>query len=153
MVDGTVGGVPFAAKDAISHPTGPQNSLFDGPSTYVVMTDYPGACAAAVADEKDLGANIIFDLASIDATGAASAATTTGTYVVVKGSPMTAGLAVVVGWASSTAQQASVGTSGSLVVTALGAAGISGTFDLTFDDGSHVTGSVDAPSCAGYSSP
>lgn len=150
VVEGTPGGAPFDATDATSFQVGAQASQFNGPSTGLVITAYPGACAAATAGNKALGAFIAISLASLDAGGAASPASLDGTYTVVTAAPAHAGLVAQVGWLDGEAMS-SAGTSGSVTVTKIGQGGIEGTFDVVFDDGGKVTGSFDAASCPGFS--
>jgi hypothetical protein len=146
-VAGQLAGNTFSAQDAISVQTAlSDGDDFVGSSTYVMITDTSGTCA-----DPTQSIQLMFALASLDENGGATPASTPGTYMVVSGNPEAAGDYAEAFYAIDTETQSagSFAEEGSIVLTAPAQpGGVSGTFDVTFGDGSHVTGSFDASNCA-----
>jgi hypothetical protein len=162
VVNGTIDGTyTLAAKDAVFN-VGDWSigaPVFDGPSTGVVISDFGSLCGYESQDQAPPNTQTLtLALGMIDTNGNASAATATGDYVIP---PLSADyrapntLRAAVWWefagpsCSGAAAENGSNGNGHVLLTAVSAARIAGTFDVVFTTGDHVTGSFDAPSCSG----
>ena len=161
-VAGTVNGRSFGAKDAITTKATGKGFSFGGPASYVEITDYAGACAEETAGlQPATGQRLVLALASYDSSGTAAPPTLPGTFQVHQSGPGTAGTNIAQlyydGGCSKTEPHG--GLSGTVTLTAVGADGtLDGTFDVVLTCGgfstctgpdAHLTGSFQAPACAG----
>lgn len=153
-VHGLVQGNLFSARDAISIDATASGFDFNGPSTVVEITDFPSACQNQ-ADHHGVanGQLLFFALATVSSGGVAAAITIPGTYTVVT-SPVPAGNDVELFYqrddascVRATGEQASSGT---VTVNEVSDGGVSGTFDVSFSSGDHLTGSFQAPRCGAF---
>jgi hypothetical protein len=139
-----LGGKAVKAQSAATVDGAPSGADFDGDCTVVYLSDQPAVCGILTSSASSLDStNIVFFLASVNASGKASPASMTGTYAVSVNTPTSAALSAEVFYDSK-----NEASSGTVTVTSPDEGnGISGTFDLTFMDGSHATGSFDATTC------
>ncbi len=157
QVSGTIAGRALAAQDAASVQGAFHGFGFSGSSTLVQIADYANLCSLessnhALANSSHLD----LVLAQIDTSGGATPPSVPGIYVVtpLSQNPNVAGTLRAQVWfawygASCFKESWASGTSGAVTVLEVSAAGIQGTFDVFLDSGDHVTGSFDAPDCAG----
>lgn len=144
-VTGTVAGIGLSGKDAIA-------SSID--SAYVVVVyDRSGACSEAQ-NYKDFPSDTELSFIVEVPNGQS---VSKGSYPIVVGSasPLTSGVASVqfikrdAQCKGTLSDAASSATSGTVSVTNIVAGeSVSGTFDVHFDSGDHLTGSFDAPFCS-----
>jgi len=126
---------------------------FDMMSTAVVITSYPGACNVQMTRTGVAnGEYLIFVLASTDAGGSSSPITAPGLYIVnPNGTAPPASSLVVEAYferddAMCTPVTKANGMSGTVSVTSASDP-VQATFDVTFDNADHVTGTFRAASC------
>lgn len=144
-VTGEVQGRAFAAKDAIEKSVSQTNGFsFDGPASFVEITDYAGACGLAGQGLAPTDSRILVLATAInDASGKATTPTGPGMFNVYPATmplPRAANVAQVYYGTGCNKSIAYEGTSGTITITAVKPDGsLDGSFDVTI-------------SCAGYSS-
>jgi hypothetical protein len=152
-VTGTIGGSAYAAMDGISVVATASGFDFNGMATYVKISDFAGACTKETGSlGVKYGRLFLIGLGVVGADGKSAAATAKGDYTVVSGAPAASTNAAEVFYEADGADclKASMhqATSGKVTVTRTGDP-IEGTFDLTFDNNEHITGTFSTPACAG----
>ena len=156
QVVGTAGGSVFVAEDAIFTTADASGLEFNGQSTALMIATFTGACAKEQANAGVKGGRSLFiGLAVNDADGNASPVTSPGTHTIASGAGAVAAGALVAqlfyqrlgdDCLRAEAHQAS---SGQIVVTAVDASMLAGTFDVVLaDTNEHITGSFQASSCS-----
>ncbi len=152
-VNGTIDGTPFTARDAIWNTVTASGADFNGMSTAVLITDFANACSVemtrtGVANERI----VVFFLAVTDAGGNSSPITAAGTYTINPSgnTPPASSMVAEADYERDDARcQATVkesGMSGTVTVTSA-TDPIQATFDVTFSNGDHITGSFKAGMC------
>jgi hypothetical protein len=157
-VVGTIGSRSFTAEDATSTAGSWKGFDFVGPSLAVQISDYAALCTySANLQEPPNTQNLVLMLARVDASGSSSPPVTNGEFPLLTSAA--AGL-----WSQAWYEYGGSGVSGSydcfraysrsassgkVVVTSISDDAVTGTFDLVFEPGDHVTGSFYAPTCAG----
>ena len=148
-VNGNIGGQPMAAQDAVS------NVLTSGSNSqgFILITNASNTCGKLAASQQPKNAKAIaVGIATQTGTSYAAPAAT-GAYTVYNSSNIgTASGNVVVGEYVATDALcnniASIeASSGTVTLTRVDSNGYAGTFDITFSDLSHATGSFTANKC------
>jgi hypothetical protein len=154
-VSGTVGGISFPVASAISA----IGSNSQGTAAVVAMTSGDDACTQVETNNTHPNETIVeLELLDLNETAqTTSAPTAPGTYAVydTNGSAAPTSTSVAIVFAESAGSDCNGGTgggngvSGTVTLTAANATtGVySGTFDVTFDTGDHVTGSFNPEAC------
>jgi len=155
-----VDGAPFAAQDSIYVQASASGLSFVGMSTDILVSDYPASCAKEAADQGVANGRTLFiGLGITDASGSASPATESGTYLVVSpasappASSHVAEISYQRNGANCLREQLITGTSGTVQVGQADTSahgGVQGTLDVTFENGDHLTGNVSAVYCASF---
>lgn len=156
QVVGTAGGSAFVAADAIFTTADVSGLEFSGQSTALMIATFAGTCAKEQANAGVKGGRSLFiGLAVNDAGGNASPVTGPGTHAIASGAGAVAAGARVAqlfyqrsgdDCLRAESHQAS---SGQIVVSAVDASMLAGTFDVVLaDTNEHVTGSFQASSCS-----
>ncbi len=147
---GTIAGEAMVGRDVISN----VRTSSTGSSTGVVaIYDVPGACAKAAAGQGAKSAKGILLMLATVTNSHLAAPTATGVYTVYPGHAQNvSGNAVGVLYAESdvtcqTSMQME-GVSGTVTLTRIDSGAYSGTLDLWFEEGSHVTGSFASVRCS-----
>jgi hypothetical protein len=157
QVNGTVGGKSFAVGDAIY-----TNGKVDtGQATLVGLTTWTSACTQATQNNTPPQNQVlIFELVNYNSTTRTTSALTGPGQVPIYTAGATnagplgiaevaqTGTPVDAGPSAGCETTVIAATGGSITVTSLSAGAITGTFDLTFASGDHLTGSFNAPACA-----
>jgi len=150
-VSGTIGGQPMAARDAVS------SVMYVGSDSegLILVTDAANACAKFTANQRPRNARWITIGIGTQTGSATSAPVDTGDYIVHSSSngdtAAARGKVAIAVYAATDANcvvTSIEATSGKVTLTRVDANGYAGTFDITFMDGSHVTGRFDASTCA-----
>jgi hypothetical protein len=140
-VHGTLAGVAVPTSDTMAvTQNGPDLAY-----AYVTLTNVPGLCAATQRQVMPGGATT-FALGMLEGTGVTTVSP--GTFPV--SSPGNSPNAVVTFEIDDpTCKPLTMGaaSSGSVTLTAITATTLTGTFDVTFPDGEHVSGTFEAPVC------
>jgi hypothetical protein len=152
VVTGNLGGAPFMARDAIWTTASADGFDFTGMSTVLMITDFPNACADQMSSTGvPNGRFLFFVLATTDGTGASSPITQAGAYTVFTGTPAPSSKLVEsyfeLDGANCRKSASESGASGTVTVTSA-TDPQTATFDLTFDNSDHITGSYRATMCA-----
>jgi hypothetical protein len=150
-VTGTIGGESMSAQDAVS------NTLTSGSTSQgmLLITNASNTCTKLSANQQPKNSKAIaIGIAQQAGSGGFSAPAAPGTYLVMKANEVNGiagnlALATYVATDANCNQTTLIGASGGTVtLTRVDSGGYSGTFDITFSDASHVTGSFAANSCA-----
>jgi hypothetical protein len=157
QVTGIVGGMAFAAQDAVFTSARAKGLGFSGTSTAVLVADFGSVCSneGANAGVKN-GRSIFLGLAMNDAAGAAAPVSGSGAFVVGPGSDaqMTGARAQLFYQRygdDCLRTESHSALSGQVKITEATAATLAGTFDVVLaDTNEHVTGSFLAASCASF---
>lgn len=153
-LSGSIGGQPMVARDAVS------TVLRSGSSSEgaIVITNASNTCQKMVAGQQPRNAQAIFIEIGTQGTSGTVAPSAPGTYVVHSHSDATSasGNVAVVSYGATDASchpSASFeGVSGTVTLTAVGANGYAGTFEVTFSGGAgRVTGSFSGDTCTSLS--
>jgi hypothetical protein len=154
-VSGTIGGSAFTARDAIWKNVNASGFDFNGTSTIVMVSEFPSACSVETTRKGVAnGRFLAFALATTDSNGAATPIATAGKYTVnPSGTTPPANQLLVEPYyeqddGTCLPSTKHFGMSGSVTVTST-TDPIQATFDVTFDNGEHITGSFDAVQCGG----
>ncbi len=122
----------------------------------ILISNSPNTCAKLSANQQPRNAKWIVIAIGTQSGSRASAPTGTGNYTVYSQAAIvgaTGNVALAV-YAATDANCVAVSrieaTSGTVVLTRVDSSGYSGTFDVTFSDASHVTGSFSASTCAAF---
>jgi len=158
-VNGTIIGQSMNARDSVSNVVDVAivNVSFGGSAGLVLITAAPNACANLAASELKKNAKAIFIQVGTQTGRTISPPSGNGNYTVYGTSSIAAATGNVAAalYVATDAKCAPVlddeATSGTVRLTQVDANGYSGTFDITFADGSHVTGSFTANKCAALS--
>jgi len=141
------------ARDALSNVITVGTNSVGG----ILIINSPNTCAKLSANQLPRNAKGIAIAIGTNSASRLSAPTATGTYTVYS-QAATAGKTGNVATALYGATDANCvpvssieTTSGTVTLTRVDSSGYSGTFDITFSDASHVTGSFSASKCAAYS--
>ena len=157
QVTGTIDGVAFDAKDAISRSTIADGFEFQDESTVVLVTDFTSACANQASDHGVANGQLLaVVMATVDANGSSHPLTAPGTFGVTDAAPAASSSAAQIYYEKDGANcfktNFYMATSGTVVVTAVDGAGtVSGTFSATFPASSgnqQISGGFIAPQCA-----
>ncbi len=146
---GNIAGEPMVGRDVISNVL----TTSGGSAGVVAIFDIPGVCAKDAAGQAAKSARGILLLIAKVTNSHLSAPTATGVYIVYPGDAQdVSGNAVKVEYAESdetcqTSMQME-GVSGTVTLTRIDSGAYSGTLDLTFEEGSHVTGSFASVKCS-----
>ena len=152
-VNGNIAGQPMGAQDAVS------NVFASGADSaaLILFTNTANTCAKLSANQQPKNAKaIILTVGTQNATNI-SAPTAPGTYTVhdfatvknVTGNVAVAQYAATDATCTPIADADSA--SGTVTLTRVDSTGYAGSFDITFSDGSHITGSFTANRCAALS--
>jgi hypothetical protein len=145
---GTVEGASLSVRDALSFQATLTADLPDGGAVYLVgfvLTDTSGICADIAAQRSPPSTTIL----SVGVEGFQPI--TLGTYPVsLLPNPDLTVAAFVKADANCQSAVSDEATSGSVTFSAISSGQASGTFDLTFPDAGHLTGSFSAPNCAAF---
>ncbi len=151
-VNGTIAGETLVAREAISF------VLDEGLISMgvIVVTDAQGVCAKATAGQEPKSMKgITFMLNSWTGTREAPP-TATGAYTIHPGSVHVDGNEAHVRYGATDESCDSThdidATSGTVTLTSIDSGAYAGTFDVTFADGSHVTGSFKSTRCSAFES-
>jgi hypothetical protein len=152
VVTGNLGGAPFTPRDAIWTTADAKGFDFSGTETILMITDFPNACANQMTSTGvPNGRLLMFVLATTDGSGAASPIAQPGAYAVFTGTAPASSKLVEpyfeIDDAHCLGSAKEFGTSGTVTV---GSATDpqTATFDVTFDNSDHITGSYHATKCA-----
>jgi hypothetical protein len=153
VVNGNLGGAAFTARDAVWKNVTVAGFPFDGMSTVIEVTDFANDCSLQTTQTGTPNGRIfVLALAATDASGNSSPITATGTYSVFTGTVPTSAKAAVAYFeiddAACLKSSFAFALSGTVTVTSA-TDPQQATFDVTFPDNEHVTGSYNAASCAG----
>jgi hypothetical protein len=151
VVNGTVGGVGFSARDAAWASVSASGFDFDAMSTDVTVTNFINECTNQQNQTgTPNGAMVIFMLATTDVNGDSTPITAPGTYTVFSGTPPVSAKLAEVYWeiddASCAKSSSDFAVSGTVTVTSA-VDPVQATFDVVFPS-DHITGSFHAMSCA-----
>jgi hypothetical protein len=152
-VTGTLGGAPMDAQDAVS------NVFTSGSNSEgaILITNAPSTCAKLAANQQPKNAKAIQVAIGTQTGSAYFAPAASGAYPVYSAAASASvtgnvALALYVSTDASCNPVATVGaTSGTVTLTRVDSGGYSGTFDITFSDASHITGSFTANRCTALS--
>jgi len=150
-VNGNIGGESMGAQDAVSNVT-TQGADSQG---FIFITNAPATCSKLQANQQPKNAKALgIGVANVTASNF-SAPTGTGTFTVYPSSSVGLGNAAVVEYVATNATCQPIAdieaTSGTVTLTRVDNNGYAGSFDITFSDGSHVTGNFTASRCAALS--
>ena len=153
-VNGSIKSQPFNAADAISAVV----TAGGGSSAVVALYDVAGNCDRYGQGKQQHSIKQLVLTLSDTSTGVESAPTSGGTYVVgpqTAGGPVTKSVTAsyVATTATCGAGDLATATMGTIALTNVGPAGLSGSGDLTFDSGEHITLSFIAGACGAYRGP
>ncbi len=151
-VSGTMSGQSMDARDALSKVV----TVGTDSVGAILISNSPNTCAKLSANQQPRNAKWIVIAIGTQSGSRASAPTGTGNYTVYSQAAIvgaTGNVALAV-YAATDANCVAVSrieaTSGTVVLTRVDSSGYSGTFDVTFSDASHVTGSFSASTCAAF---
>jgi hypothetical protein len=152
VVNGNLGGAPFVARDAIWTTADAKGFDFSGTETILVITDFPNACANQMSSTGvPNGRLLIFVLASTGADATASPITQPGAYSVFNGTPLPSSKLVEPDFEldgpDCRKSAMEFGASGTVTVGSATDPQMA-SFDVTMDNGDHITGSYRATMCA-----
>jgi hypothetical protein len=157
QVTGIVGGMAFAAEDAVFTSARAKGLGFSGTSTVVLVADFGSVCSNEGANAGVKGGRSIFlGLAMNDAAGAAAPVSGSGVFVVGPGSDAQmpgahAQLFYQRDGDNCLKTEAHSALSGQVRITHVAASTLAGDFDVVLaDTNEHVTGSFVAASCASF---
>lgn len=146
-LNGTIRGNPLKSGDAISAIGAVAlGSVFINAGAAVVLSNTSGLCGFAAGGKEPKNSQFLI-LVVRDTNRAPTGA---GTYVIYSSGAQPTKLAVAQYFqtdASCNETQITLATSGTITITSVSNGNLSGTFDLTFDSGDHVTGSFSATNC------
>jgi hypothetical protein len=152
-VDGNVGGAPLAVHDALAVTV--HASATSAGTTSIILTDASNVCEEFAAGKAPAGvAALALEVLHLDAQGRPSEATAAGKFDIVKpdAAPTANSNVAVATFATSNDQCATVkslkAVGGSITIDHVDATGYTGSFDITFDSGEHISGRFDAIECA-----
>jgi hypothetical protein len=152
VVLGNLGGAAFNARDAIWDTATANGGGFNGMSTFVLLTDYAGACSVQMTGTGiPNNRSLAFFLAVTDAAGHATPIAAPGAYAVISAqAPLSSNVAEVYFEVDdATCRRSSYDTGLYDTVTVTSATNPQqATFDLHMMNGDHITGSYSASSCA-----
>jgi hypothetical protein len=151
-IDGTIRGASVRVADAIS-----TNYFFSTvPVTsygVIALSSSGGLCGTWGAGKQPKSSQfLLLAVSDTNPAGQGTAPSGPGSYTVVTNPQTIAKPALVAYFAvDANCQLTSTagGTSGTVTLSSVANSGYSGTFDVTFDSGDHVTGSFKASNCAG----
>jgi hypothetical protein len=149
-VDGNLAGLPMGAQDAVSNIINFSTTDSEGA---ILITNAPGTCAKLAANQQPKNIKAIQVGMGTQSASAITAPAASGVYTVHGSSTIrTATGNVAVALYVATDANCNVvtqieATSGTITLTRADATGLSATFDITFSDASHVTGSFAANRC------
>jgi hypothetical protein len=150
-VSGMLGGAPFGASDAVSNTTTANGFDFPGMSTDVTLTTFAHECALQSSQTGTPNGRVLLLILGIpDGAGGSAPATSTGAYTIFSGTPAASSQLAEAYFEADDAtcrKASSAMATGGVVTLDSATSPVSGTFDLTFDTGEHVTGSFAAPLC------
>jgi hypothetical protein len=152
-VNGNIGGQPFDAQDSISNVV----AAGFGSAGLVLITNASNTCGKLTANQQPKNAKAVLIVFGFQSGGAITAPTSTGSYTVHDSATVGnfTGNVAVGQYAATDATCTPVAeaetVSGTVTLNRVDANGYSGTFDVTFDDASHATGSFSANRCAALS--
>jgi hypothetical protein len=154
-VNGTLAGQAMSAQDAVSNVL-----TLSGQSAGVIfITNVEGTCAKMQKSQQPKNSKIIVIELGTQTSTAVTAAGSPGAYTVYGSATSAAatGQVAIAVYSATDAVCSSVteleATGGTITLTRVDANGYAGTFDITFSDTSHVTGSFGANKCAALGSP
>ncbi len=148
-VNGSIRGNSLKSGDAVSA-TG-SVALGGSPinAGVVVLSNTSGLCGLAVAGKEPKNSQFLILVVSDRNTN--TAPTGAGSYVIYSSGAQPTKLAIAQYFqtdASCHEIQSTLATSGTITLTSVSNGNLSGTFDLTFDTGDHVSGSFSAANCS-----
>ena len=149
VVMGNLGGAPFTALDAVWNDDTATGFDFNGMSTSIEITSFAGDCGHQMARTGVPNGRLLFVQLGTTTGGNSAPATTNGAYPVFKGQPPQGNGAEVIFEIDgpNCLKSTSVGaTSGTVTVTSA-TDPKTATFDVTFENGDHITGMVHATHC------
>jgi hypothetical protein len=152
-VNGTISGQSMGAQDSVSNVlTSSGNS-----EGLILITNAGNTCGKLTANQQPRNAKAIFIDMATQTTTTFSAPAASGAYTVYSSGTIgnvTGNVALAL-YAATDANCNPVtsieATSGTVTLTRVDSTGYSGTFDITFSDASHVTGSFTAGKCTALS--
>jgi hypothetical protein len=152
-VDGNIGGAPLPVHDALAI-TVPASATSPGTAS-ILLTDASNVCEDFAAGKAPAGVSALaLEILRLDAQGRPAAPTAAGRFDIVKpgAAPMANSNTAVATFSSLDASCAPLkslhSVDGSVTIDHLDATGYTGSFDLTFDSGEHISGRFDAIECA-----
>jgi hypothetical protein len=149
-VSGTIGGQSFGAQDSVSNVL----SIGFGSAGVVLITNAPNTCGKLSAGQEPRNAQAVFLLVGNQTAGVVSAPTAAGSFTVHDSATVGSfsGPVAVAQYQAIDANCLPIAQieaiSGTVTLTRVDSTGYAGTFDLTFSDASHATGSFTANQCA-----
>lgn len=151
-VSGPIKGMTITPADAVSAVVSENNGTVQLAS--IAITEWSGTCALITTSHtQHPNAHIlIIQAGTIDQAGNVTAPTSAGTFQVTSKATMPGPFAAVEFLGTDSMCKSSntaSGVSGTVTFTAAGSAGYTGTADVTFDSGDHVTVKFDSKDCAG----
>jgi hypothetical protein len=156
-VTGLVGGMAFAAQDAVFTNARAKGLGFSGTSTVVLVATFGTVCSNEAANSGVKGGRSIFlGLAMNDAAGAAAPVSGTGVFVVGPGSDAQmpgarAQLFYQRNGDDCLKTESHSASGGQVTITEVATSTLAGDFDVVLaDTNEHVTGSFVAASCASF---
>jgi hypothetical protein len=146
---GTVEGAVLSVKDGLSFHDSLPGLLPDGGSIYVAgfaLTDVSGTCSAIASHQNPPNATVLsVEVADVQPIAATSYAihppTGTPTFALAAFAESNATCQSVIG---------DTAISGTVTFSSVSSSQASGTFDLSFPDAGHLTGTFSAPDCAAF---
>lgn len=142
------------ARDAVSNTTIVGTNSVGG----ILLTNSPGLCAKLTAGQQLKNVKAISIGIGTQRPSGISAPVATGTYTVysqatIAGKTGTVATAFYLTTGANCSIVSSLeSVSGTVTLTRIDSNGYAGTFDITFSDTSHATGSFAASNCAGFTS-
>jgi hypothetical protein len=153
-VSGNIGGQSMNAQDAVSG----INTVGTNSVAGILITNVANTCSMLTAHQQPRNAKAILIAIGTQNGLSTSAPTSTGTYPVFSpaGIVSARGNVAIAAYGATDANCVTVSridaTSGTVTLTRVDSSGYAGTFDITFSDSSHVTGSFTASNCAAITS-
>lgn len=152
-VNGTIGGQGMGAQDAVSTVF----TVASDSAGLIFITNSPNTCAKLSAGQIPRNGKAILIILGTQSGSSTSAPTATGSYTVFSSVAIVGqiGNVALVRYqavdASCTPTSDIEATGGTVTLTKIDTSGYAGTFDMTFSDNSHVTGSFTANKCTALS--